>query len=197
MKTKKLMAAVAVALTLCVTIGGTLAWLTDKTDSKVNTFTVGEVTIDLTETLNTDKDGNGTADVWEGQLIPGNTLAKDPTVTVVEKSEACWLFVKVDKSANLDKFISYEIASGWTALTGTDGVYYREVEKADSGDQDFAVLKGDNGGTVTVKDDVTNEMMKASDFVAPTLTFTAYAVQKANVKTVEEAWEIANPTTTP
>ena len=176
MKTKKLMAAVAVALTLCVTIGGTLAWLTDETKSKVNTFTVGNVDIGLEETTE------------DYKMVPGTAIEKDPTVTVEAGSEECWLFVKVEKSANLDSFITYTIADGWTSLEGVDGVYYREVTASDS-KQEFGVLTGDQ---VTVKgEEVTKEMMdaiKTGTVQNPTLTFTAYAIQKSGFKTAAAAW---------
>ena len=65
MKKKILASVVAVALVACCVIGGTLAWLTDKTDSKVNTFTVGDVNIDLTETTTTYK------------ILPGTEIRPD------------------------------------------------------------------------------------------------------------------------
>lgn len=184
MKTKKLMAAVAVALTLCVTIGGTLAWLTDKTAPVVNTFTVGNIDIDLSETTTAYK------------MVPGNPITKDPKVTVEAESEACWLFVKVEKSSNLDNFIEYTMANGWTQLIGADGnavkgVYYREVP-ASASKQEFGVLANNR---VTVKGDVTKTMMdaiKSGEASEPTLTFTAYAVQKDNITTAAAAWAEAS-----
>ena len=117
-------------------------------------------------------------------MIPGNTIAKDPTVTVKANSEACWLFVKVTKSENLDTFITYAIAEGWTALPGVDGVYYREVP-ASAADQTFSVLAGD---AVTVKSDVTRTMLETAKTDAPTLTFQAYAIQKDHFATADAAW---------
>ena len=153
-------------------VGGTLAWLTDRTAEVKNTFTVGDINIGLTETTT------------DYKMVPGNTIAKDPTVTVKANSEACWLFVQVTESENLDTFITYAIAEGWTALPGVDGVYYREVP-ASNADQTFSVLKGD---AVTVKDTVTKEMLTAKDFTNPTLTFKAYAIQKDHFTTADAAW---------
>ena len=168
---KKLLALV-LALTLLVAgvVGGTLAWLTDRTAEVKNTFTVGDINIGLTETTT------------DYKMVPGNTIAKDPTVTVKANSEACWLFVQVTESENLKNFITYAIAEGWTELQ--DGVYYREVP-ASAADQPFSVLKGD---AVTVNNDVTKEMLTAKDFANPTLTFKAYAVQKDNVASASDAW---------
>ena len=120
-------------------------------------------------------------------MVPGNTIAKDPTVTVKANSEACWLFVQVTESTNLKDFITYAIAEGWTELEA--GVYYREVP-ASAADQTFSVLAGD---AVTVKSDVTRTMLETAKTDAPTLTFKAYAVQKDNVASASDAWAKVNP----
>lgn len=179
MKKKATIAVVALALVLCFAIGGTLAWLVDKSDAVVNTFTYGDINIDLSETT-----GN------EYKMIPGNDITKDPKVTVEKDSEACWLFVKIEKSANYADYLAdYTIADGWTALDGVDGVYYREVnaDTAKAGTS-YQVLKGD---TVTVLDSVKKsdmEAIKNGTVDEPTLTFTAYAVQKDGFDTAALAW---------
>lgn len=172
MKKKTLALVLALTLLVAGVVGGTLAWLTDRTAEVKNTFTVGDINIGLTETTT------------DYKMVPGNTIAKDPTVTVKANSEACWLFVQVTESENLDTFITYAIAEGWTALPGVDGVYYREVP-ASNADQTFSVLKGD---AVTVKDTVTKEMLTADGFTNPTLTFKAYAIQKDHFTTAAAAW---------
>lgn len=173
MKKKTFIIALCLALVVAFAAGGAIAWLTATTGTVTNTFTVGNIDIDLTETTT------------DYKMVPGNTIAKDPKVTVKAGSEACWLFVKIEKSANLDTFITYAVADGWTALTGVDGVYYREVA-ATTADTSFDVLAGN---TVTVKDTVTKENMDGlTAETYPTLTFTAYAVQSANVATAAEAW---------
>lgn len=171
---KKKALALVLALTLLVAgiVGGTLAWLTDQTAEVKNTFTVGDINIGLTETTT------------DYKMVPGNTIAKDPTVTVKANSEACWLFVKVTESTDLKDFITYAIAEGWTALPGVDGVYYREVP-ASAADQTFSVLAGD---AVTVKSDVTRTMLETAKTDAPTLTFKAYAIQKDHFATADAAW---------
>lgn len=177
MKKKTLALVLALTLLVAGVVGSTLAWLTDQTAEVKNTFTVGDINIGLTETTT------------DYKMVPGNTIAKDPTVTVKANSEACWLFVKVTESTDLKDFITYAIAEGWTALPGVDGVYYREVP-ASAADQTFSVLKGD---AVTVNSDVTKEMLTAKDFANPTLTFKAYAVQKDNVASASDAWAKVNP----
>ena len=163
MKKKTLALFLALTLVLVGVIGGTVAWLTDTTDSVVNTFTDSDINITLTETT-----GNNY------KMVPGYTISKDPKVTVVTGSEKCYLFVKLEKSANFDTFLTYEMADGWTALDGVDNVYYRTVDTADMGTA-YSVLKNDQ---VTVKGTVTKEMMNGLTTGAyPTLTVTAYASQ--------------------
>ena len=82
------------SLVAVISIGGTIAWLTDKTDAVTNTFTTSDISIELAETKSNFK------------MVPGNTIDKDPKVTVKANSEACWLFVKIEESANLDDYIT-------------------------------------------------------------------------------------------
>ena len=179
---KGLLLTLALVLAIGLGIGATLAYLYTDTTPLVNTFEYGDVNIKLEETIKTFK------------MIPGNDIAKDPTVTVLKDSEACWLFVKIEESANFDDFMTYGIAQGWHELTGVagvSGVYYREVD-ATTADTPFPVLAVKDGfatGYVTVKSSVTKKMLNEG-FTAPTLTFTAYAVQKANVASVTDAWTL-------
>lgn len=182
--TKMMFMILAVVLIVGISVGGTLAWLTDTTESVTNTFTVGDINITLDETKT------------DFKMVPGNTIEKDPKVTVVGGSEDCWLFVKVDESTNLGRYITYTVDSSWTKLDKdennnpiTDLIYYRSVTASD-GDQVFSVLTGDQ---VTVKDSVTKDLMEQAKDSAPTLTFTAYAVQKDNIDTAAAAWAEVNP----
>lgn len=177
--------AILLALVLAIgcAVGGTLAWLISKTDSVVNTFTYGDINIDLKE----DTKGPYT-------ITPGKDITKDPKVTVKANSEACWLFVQVEKKDWNDK-VTYEIANDWTQGDGTGipkNVYYREVA-ATTADTTFGVLKGDK---VTVSDTLTKEDIKEGITTNPTLTFTAYAVQKDGIDTAADAWAKIPATTT-
>ena len=170
---KAFAAVLALVLVLGCALGGTVAWLVAKSDPVVNTFTYGDININLEETTGSSY-----------KIIPGVDIAKDPKVTVEANSEACWLFVKVDEVGTFvaDK-VTYSVADGWTALTGQPGVYYREVG-AVTADTDFYVLK-DN--VVKVSDTLTKEDIKDIP-TGPTLTFTAYAVQKDGIADAATAW---------
>lgn len=170
---KAFAAVLALVLVLGCALGGTVAWLVAKSDPVVNTFTYGDININLEETTGSSY-----------KIIPGVDIAKDPKVTVEADSEACWLFVKVEETGTfVDGKVTYSVADGWTALTGQPGVYYREVG-AVTADTDFYVLK-DN--VVKVSDTLTKEDIK--DITArATLTFTAYAVQKDGIADAATAW---------
>lgn len=98
-----------VALCLCVALavvaigGATLAYFTD-TDEAKNTFTVGNVEIKLDETNVDDPQGDR---VQENsyKLIPGVSYVKDPTITVLEGSEDCYVRMKVTLN-NASKIIA-------------------------------------------------------------------------------------------
>ena len=200
--------AVALLLTLMLTvggvIGGTIAWLIASPDPVVNTFTYGDINIELEETdTQLDNDNDDTTNQYK--MMPGQEIKKDPTITVKKGSEDMWLFVKLEKSSNFDTFMEYEIADGWTALDETNhpGVYYQSVNASTvaSNDEEYTVIK-DN--TVTVNEAVTKDDLNALDSGTtanyPTLTVTAYAVQRdTNISTAAIAWEkvTGNQTTTP
>lgn len=180
--------------------GGTLAWLTDTTDPVTNTFTIGDIDLTLMESPYINGKYESPAENVNNSypLIPGNTYVKDPVVTVTKNSEACYLFVKVAKVNNPDIYLDYTLTltedKGWHLVEGETDVYYREVAKSDA-DQSWNLLDKD---TITVKTTVvkagtditgtTNVAMPAAGS-EPNLTFTAYAVQQANL-TVEDAWDL-------
>lgn len=190
MKKKAWVSLVAVVLVLCCAVGGTLAWLTAKTNDVVNTFTPSNISIGLEETTGKDY-----------KMIPGWTIDKNPKAWVEDGSEECYLFVKLVWANNTfdtnKSYVSYTPAAGWTALEGEAGVYYREVSKAamskDNGKTNSFPILLDN--KVTVSGDITSAMMTAfenSTATKPTLTITAYASQlyKNNTDkfTPAEAW---------
>lgn len=182
-------------LSICSFIIGTsVAWLSSKTDTVINTFTYGDINIKIEESDTGDNDNNEFTN--EYIMLPGNTITKDPKITVLKNSEDSYLFIEIKKSQNFDDFMTYELVSDWTLLANTNNVYYKEVSKKDA-DQEFYIIKDNK---VTVKETVTktmlNELDKNGQTNYPTLSFTAYAVQRDSgidaIDTVEEAWSIAS-----
>lgn len=177
------MLALTLVLAAYWAVGGTAAWLAAKSEPIASTFTFGDINITLTET---DPQEQPT------KIIPGVDIPKDLKVTVQADSVDCWLFVKVEQTGTfVDGKVTYAIADGWTKGDGPqipENVYYRQVNGA-TADMEFSVLKGDK---ITVSKELTKEEIQniASN---PTLTFTAYAIQKEGINTAAEAWAVAAP----
>ena len=208
---------VTIVLLAACLVGGTVAWLMAKTKPVVNTFTYGDINVELEET---DMVPGEDPETFENEykMVPGSDLEKDPTVIVKLGSEAAWLFVKVEqaggevtvgeKTYTFEDFLTYEIDEGWQPLLDEnglpiEGIYFRETEPVldegeESEDLKLPVIKDNK---VTVSEDVTKEMLNALDADAdeeagveakyPTLTITAYAVQKDNIPSAIEAWRLA------
>ena len=175
------------ALVAVLSIGGTIAWLISTPAAITNTFTVGDVNITLEETK-----GTGTATAKNFPMVPGNTIDKDPTVKVEANSEACYVYVKVEPSANAATYLTYSVDSAWTQLkddsnNDVTGVYYINVSAADAKTgKSYPVL---TESKVTVNTNVTEAQLEdAEGSGAPTLTFTAYAIQSANTGSEYQAW---------
>ena len=205
MKKKTVALLLACVMLIGVAMGGTLAWLMDATPDVVNTFTVGDIEISLTETTGSNY-----------HYVPGATVSKDPVVTVHAPSEACWLFVKIAENKNTidglsGEVVNYEVSDNvddsvdWVLVDSASNVYGRKVDAIakDAADVSFQVLKGNK---VTINSGVTEAMAEKMDgdgkdvdgstiddtSTKPTLTLTAYAIQSDNISatTAVEAWEI-------
>lgn len=126
----------SVGLIAAIGIGGTFAYLTDTTDTVSNTFTVGDVGIDLKEsTVSTsgtdgevvqvqgldtplgkyqyDTDGENswtaTENLYEG-LCESEWVYKDPTVKVDAGSQDAYIYAKID---NFDGFSAINMKADW------------------------------------------------------------------------------------
>ena len=221
-RSKVIAVLLAAALMVGGVVGGTMAWLSVKTEPVVNTFTYGDINITLDETKRdeagntTDADNDENPDKTttgnEYKMVPGNVIEKDPTVTVLKGSEVCWLFVKVEENCKttegsdyqFDDYMTYEVNTKiWTQLKDADrndveGVYYMEAESDKDADQRYSVIgytdKSEKyqENKVKVNENVTKEMLYALTEY-PTLTITAYAVQKDHIDSAFAAWEVVNP----
>lgn len=187
---KKIALLMAMVMLFAVTTAGTLAWLRDESTEVVNTFTVGDINIELDE-----------SDDLDLKMVPGAELEKDPFVTVKAGSEASYVFIQVTESTNLDDFITYQVIENgttpvnhWTPLEGVEGVWYCQVGDLTAENAQDVVIHILVGDEVSVKEDVTKTELNAlTSATYPTLTFKAYAVQSENLNTTDmvEIWNIA------
>lgn len=177
-----LVLALALVLLLGCGIGGTIAWLMDSTETVTNTFTVGDINIELKEH---DLKADGTLDNTTAgevneentyKILPGTKQPKDPFVRVKAGSEACYVFVQVQEVNNAvdtEKYVTWSVAAGWTKLEDTDAngvtTYYREqsaLTATDAQDAVHFVLAGDTDNTtgiVTYANTLTKANIEALD----------------------------------
>lgn len=114
MKKKIIALCLVVALAATAIVGGTLAYFTDTTDKMVNTFTVGNVDIDLEEPAWKPGDTH--------TLMPGTSYQKDPTITVSEKSQDAYVFLEM--TFNKYNSLLWVMAADASADTSIDFTIY-------------------------------------------------------------------------
>lgn len=203
MKTKRkaLLLTFCAVLLVVASVLGTIAYLTSQDEVK-NTFTVGQVAINLDEAkVNPDGTPVANADRVKAnsyKLLPGHEYTKDPTVHVNAVSENSWIFVKVENGiaayeANTTKDykqIADQItANGWTALEGVANVYYQSYAQNATG-TDFVVFENfkvsDIANTVDGWANITEKVI-----------VNAYAIQADGFETAAKAWAAFSEGTTP
>lgn len=95
--TKKKKAALLIsslALIAVIVVGGTLAYFTSQ-DTRENIVTLGKVEGTLTETGENGRD-DGTTGKDYPNVMPGDVLAKDPTITLDSESAPAYVRVQID-----------------------------------------------------------------------------------------------------
>lgn len=156
---KPLLIVVAMILVCIMSVFATLAYLTAG-DTVKNTFTVGNITIDLEETI-VDEYGNvvegtgaGTTGVGnEYKLVPNREYTKDPTITVDKMSEDCYLraIITVTKGKALaDLGYTEDIDPATPAINVTEAFQFKWGEDWSV----YDVKYDDKGTTDNTADDV-------------------------------------------
>jgi predicted ribosomally synthesized peptide with SipW-like signal peptide len=215
-KKKALAAIIAVCLIVCLTAGASLAYLTDKTDDVTNTFTVGKVDIKLEET-NPESNTKQETGLTGLKLVPGDTTAKDPTVTVLKDSEACYVRVKVvvtgvetythlkDDDAVKALFVQKEspasnfVADSTVTVSGNTATIYYYYKDSANNDIVKSAATDTSLGTVFdyVKCPTWVTETNAEDFGEKfTVTVTAEAIQSASFENAGAAWSAFDTQTT-
>ena len=165
MKKKKTILA-ALVLLLVVAVGGAIAYFTD-TDTKTNTFTIGNVDISLTEDgwdALADDNNNGIPDVAE-DMMPGESVTKNPTINNLSTKNPAYVFAKVEvpcttivaPATTSEELFTYTTNAGWTELSSA------AVVACTSGGTATHVYYYGTGGTLTA-------LAKAADASTPTPT---------------------------
>lgn len=206
MKKRTIALLMAAVMLFGITVSGTIAWLQATSLEVKNTFTFGEIEIDINETDNEDDDNSTKNNAYD--LIPGDVSKKDPKVTVVSGSEKCYVYVKVTEINNTfgtdQDVILYEVdTEKWKLIDSTNSIYVYtnggneayEVD-ASSGNVDTALILAE------VKDISTNQPIEnmhikvnteltEADITAmetsgtPEISFKACAVQSEHISQTE------------
>lgn len=181
---KKILAmALAVVLLIGVGVGGTLAWLTAQSNDVTNTFTVGNITIDLKEhELKADGSLNTNQEVTANKtykVVPGGNQPKDPFVTVKSGSEKCYVYVLVTNNLVIgnDTVATCDIYANWESIgTKDNSTLYRSnaIVDATTADQVLQVFSKVNyDGEKITKDNI-------GDLDGKTIVLKAFAHQSDN-----------------
>lgn len=218
---KVLLLACSAVLLVCLSVGATLAYLTD-TKTVTNTFTVGKVEIKLDEAP-VDLAGN----VIENEqrrasnsykLMPGHTYTKDPTVTVIANSEESYVRMIVTVS-NIDAlkaafpedkyptyysgdvFLLEKLVGGWNssvwpcASATAEGVYEfrynKTVNTLDGKDKTLEALFRSITIPGTVDNAKLNELQGTTENPFK-ITIVAQAIQADGFNTPDAAWDAFN-----
>lgn len=207
-KMYKAMLLVLCAILLVVgSVMGTLAYLQMSTQTVTNTFTVGNVKITLTERkmqndgvtasdIRIDVTNNAANNAYK--LIPGKNYTKDPKVTVVADSEACYVFVKVENGISAieiaandgDTIVEQMANNGWTSLPDVANVYYKQVDATTAKSGTTLPIFD----TFTIDDNANNNaiwnlLTDDNSDNDPVIAITAYAIQSEGFNNAQEAWE--------
>lgn len=205
-KLRKLLTLVCCAVMLvCVTVGATVAYLTSQ-DSVTNTFTVGNVTINLDEAKTT-PDGKpvGTERTETGntyKVFPGGSYTKDPTVTVTKGSEEAYVYMAVKPSDLegikaafpvesyptfyqdglflLEKLVDWN--TDWTYVTFVDDTYiflYKETVNALNAADD--IVMAPLFTTISLPEDIDNDHLAELDNLQ--INVAAFAIQADGMDT--------------
>lgn len=170
-KKKLIVMLAAVAVLSIATVGGTLAYFTSK-DTRSNVITMGKVDGTLTETGEQGRD-DGTTGKDYGNVKPGQTLAKDPKVTLAKDSEDAYARIKINYNTLNETQINelealLDLKEGWSK--SADGYfYYNKRMKAEDSSTIFnevtiPVSWGNEIAGLTFTMDVTAEFIQADNF---------------------------------
>ena len=181
----------AVVLLLVFVVGGAIAYFTD-TDTKTNTFTIGNVDIDLVETqwdALTKTEGDPNIPDAAEDMMPGEFVTKDPVIRNLSTKNPAYVFAKVEvpcsktvstPSLPTTELFTYTVNSAWTELSTA------AVACTDSGTATHVYYYG-TGGTLS-------PLAKAADASTPTAAPALFVDNKVTLLGTLKSEQIPNPT---
>lgn len=189
-----LTAAVSLSLVACLSIGATLAYFTDKTETAQNVFTTGKVDITLTDTSNGPDEDDTWVAITRGDgviyqnVMPGDTLSKIVGVTPTHDSSDSYVAMRVvvsgpEEETGNGKWV--EMAEQVAAAAGENG-WYTSVSLTQTGavvDCYYSELVTKDQ-YVSLFDEVNIPAVWGNDVASATFTMdvSAAAIQAANLE---------------
>lgn len=209
--TKKKSSIIVTILVLVVvmTIGGTLAYFSDKTDEKKNVFTMGsKLTGNLEEPLfnkedqfevdknkvdKTTSEKNGYGSELAKDFVPGRIIPKDPAIENTSSKTVAWVALKIkypgtaSSKAAIEKFAQIDWnTKDWTFNSNYTVAYYKTPLNA--GDKTATLFN-----KVTILSSVNGKQLGFGDYSDFEIDFDGYLVQKETFNSAEEAMKAAFP----
>ena len=171
---KTLTIALSMVLVAAIAVTGTLAFLTDESDPLVNRFTFGNTEVEIAEPKwDAALAENGVDGAMK--VVPGQTVDKDPTITV-KGSEEVYVYAYVN-NALADYVTIGAISANWTPVVGLDGLYRYNTTVTPAADGTTLEPLFE---TVTISDGINQEMLEENNpFTNGTITVQAYVHQAA------------------
>lgn len=171
---KTLTIALSMVLVAAIAVTGTLAFLTDDSEVLINKFKFGNTEVEIAEPT------------WDAALgeeeamkvVPGETVDKDPTVTV-KGTEEVYVYAYVNNALADYVTIGAIDDAKWTPVVGLDGLYrYNDtVTPAADGTKLDPLFE-----TVTISETVTQKMLEENNpFTNGTITVQAYVHQAKEI----------------
>ena len=119
MMNNKLKAVAALAICGMIAVGGTLAYMSNTTNTAKNVFTIGSgITGEVTEPNWPGKDGKDVV------FKPGSTIAKDPQITNQSEGDAAYVGLKLEYVIDeVEAFKQYKANNPKTTFTSISQVY--------------------------------------------------------------------------
>ena len=173
---RKWLLVTALVLSMATAISGTLAYLTS-TETATNTFTVGNVNIDLTEpSWNPDE---------MPTLLPGVEIPKDPQITNEGNTDA-WVWMEIAVPTDLMSYIDWDTTE-WTmvnpaTVSGNNTIVtMKRGDKLEPGDTTVPVF------TQILLDSAIKQMPASLGNGTVDIVVSAYAIQDAPFTTIDDA----------
>jgi len=174
---RKWILVMSLVLSVAIATGSTLAYMTATTEKVTNTFTLGNVSITLTE------------DAWGNNndphpLYPGTPVAKDPTITNTGRTNA-WVWMEMTVPAEVYPYLEFQTidTSAWiiddddVAATGEVTLLYRSTLAPNGTAIPFTAVE------------LAEDANLPNTLESFNIEIVAYAIQDKPFDDVEEAYE--------